>query len=215
VAGIAVSRDGAAGTAALFGDIATLPCLAAPSGSLGAMMLIYLTQQPLFAGLWLGVEASVIAGVVGLGILVADSNLPTAAVFAGLNAFPVVRLVRRTLTARSDAGGGVDWYPPGLLIGLGLAVIAAVVLVLGGLDGVRAVLHEAPAFDSSFGGNTTGFAELLDSVAFVLPGLIAGSWMAMTSTNGILAQGGSWCCSHLPPRRRYLVGPLILSPSTS
>jgi predicted membrane protein DUF2232 len=190
VAGIAVSRDGAAGTAALFGDIATLPSLAAPSGSLGAMMLIYLTQQPLFAaGLWLGVEASVIAGVVGLGILVADSNLPTAAVFAGLNAFPFVRLVRGTLTARSDAGGGVDWYPPGLLTGLGLAVIAAVVLVLGGLDGIRASSREAPAFDSSFGGNTTGLAELLDSVAFVLPGLIAGSWMAMTSTNGILGQG--------------------------
>jgi hypothetical protein len=136
VAGIAVSRDGAAGTAALFGDIATLAYRAAPSGSLGAMMLIYLTQQPLFAGgLWLGVESSVIAGVVGLGILVTDSSLPTAAVFAGLNAFPIVRLVRRALTARSDAGGGVDWYPPGLLIGLGLAVIAAVMLVLGGLDG--------------------------------------------------------------------------------
>ena len=154
------------------------------------MTFIYLTQQPLFAaGQWLGVEASLMAGVVGVGILVADSSLPTAAVFAGLNAFPVVRWVRRTLTARSDAGGGVDWDPPGLLIGLGLAVIAAVVLVLGGLDGVRAASHEAPAFDSSFGGNTTGLAELLDSVAFVLPGLIAGSWMAMTSTNGILAQG--------------------------
>jgi len=120
VAGIAVSRDGAAGTRALFGDIATLPYVAASSGSLGAMTFIYLTQQPLFAaGQWLGVEASLMAGVVGVGILVADSSLPTAAVFAGLNAFPVVRWVRRTLTARSDAGGGVDWDPPGLLIGLG------------------------------------------------------------------------------------------------
>ena len=67
MAGIAVSRDGAAGTAALFGDIATLPCLAAPSGSLGAMMLICLTQQPLFVGLWLGVRASMIAGVAWMG----------------------------------------------------------------------------------------------------------------------------------------------------
>jgi hypothetical protein len=102
------------------------------------MMLIYLTQLPLFAaGPWLGVEASVIASVVGLGILVADSSLPTAAVFAGLSAVPVVLLVRRALLARPNAGGGVDWYPPGLLTawltGLGLAVIAAVVLVLGGL----------------------------------------------------------------------------------
>jgi hypothetical protein len=82
------------------------------------MMLIYLTQLPPFAaGLWVGIEASVIAGVVGLGILVADSSLPTAAVFAGLNAFPVVLLVRRAITARSDAGGGVDGCPPGLLTG--------------------------------------------------------------------------------------------------
>ena len=191
---IAVSRRGAAGTAALFGGIAALPDLLAPGGSIGAMMLIYLTQLPLFgAGLWLGVEASVIAGVVGLGILMAGKGLPIAAVFAGLNAIPVVLLVRQALLARSGAEGSVDWYPPGLLTawltGLGLAVIAAVMLVLGSLDGMRAALREAVAFDSSFGGNTTGLAELLDSVAFVLPGLTAGSWMAMTSTNGILAQG--------------------------
>jgi hypothetical protein len=112
VAGIAVSCGGAAGTAALFGDIATLPYLAAPCGSLGAMMLIYLTQLPLFtAVLWLGGEASVIAGVVGLGILVADSSLPTAPVFAGLNAFPVVLLVRRALTARSTRGVSTGTRP--------------------------------------------------------------------------------------------------------
>jgi hypothetical protein len=123
------------------------------------MMLIYLTQLPLLGGgLWLGVGASMIAGVVGLGILVADSSLPTTAVFAGLNAFPVVLLVRRALFARSDAGGGVDRFRPGLLTawvsGRGLAVIAAVVLILGGLDGMRAALREALAFDSGFGGNT-------------------------------------------------------------
>ena len=69
----------------------------------------------------------------------ADSSLLTTAVFVGLNPFPVVLLVRRALTARSDVGSGVDWYPPGLLTGLSLAVIAAVVLVLGGLDETRAV----------------------------------------------------------------------------
>jgi len=71
----------------------------------------------------------------------------------------------------------------------GFAVIAAVVLILGGLDGMRAALREAAAFDSGFGRYTTGLAELLDSVAFVLLGLIAGLSMAMTSTNRILVQG--------------------------
>ena len=57
------------------------------------------------------------------------------------------------------------------------------------LDGRRAALREALAFDSGFGGSTTGLAELLDSVAFVLPGFIAGLSMAMTSTNRILVHG--------------------------
>jgi Predicted membrane protein (DUF2232) len=184
----------AAGIAALLGGIAALPCLLVPSGSLGAMILVYLTQLPLFvAGLWLGVGASVIAGVSALVILGAAGSLPTVATFAGLNAIPVVLLVRRALLARTGAAGIIDWYAPGLLsawlTGLGLAVVAAVVFVLGGVDGIRATLREAPALDSSFDGNTSGVDELLDSVAFVLPGLIAGSWMAMTVTNGILAQG--------------------------
>ena len=191
-----MSRPSAAGIAALLGGIAALPCLLVPSGSLGAMILVYLTQLPLFvAGLWLGVGASVIAGVSALVILGAGGSLPTAATFAGLNAIPVVLLVRRALLARTVAAGIIDWYPPGLLsawlTGLGLALVAAVVFVLGGVDGIRATLREAlaPALDGSFDGNTSGVNELLDSVAFVLPGLIAGSWMAMTVTNGILAQG--------------------------
>jgi hypothetical protein len=191
-----VSRPGAAGIAALFGGTAALPYLVVPSGSLGAMILVYLTQLPLFAaGLWLGVEASVMAGGVGLLILLVGGSSLTAATFAGLNAIPVVLLVRQSLMARAGAGGSVDWYQPGLLsawlTGLGLAVVAAVVLVLGDVDGLRAALREAltPALNGGFDGNTAGLDELLYSIAFILPGLIAASWMAMTATNGILAQG--------------------------
>jgi hypothetical protein len=135
VAGIRVSRPtSAAGIAALFGGIAALPYLVVPSGSLGAMILVYLTQLPLFAaGLWLGVEVSVIAGIAGLVILWAGGSLLTAVIFAGLNAFPVVLLVHQALLARTGGSGTIDWYPPGLLsawlTGLGLAVVAAVVLV--------------------------------------------------------------------------------------
>ena len=196
MAGIGLIRPGIAGIAALCGGLAALPYLVAPSGSLGALILVYLTQLPLFAaGLWLGVNAAVIAGVVGLVILVSADTLPTAAVFAGLNVIPVGLLVRQALLARNGAGGAIDWYPPGLLsawlTGLGLAVIAAAVLMLGGPNGMRAALHEAlaPALERGFDGNGSGRDELLDSVAFILPGLIAASWMTMTATNGILAQG--------------------------
>ena len=182
--------------AGLCGGFAALPYLVAPSGSLGALILVYLTQLPLFAaGLWLGVSAAVIAGVVGLVILVSADTLPTAAVFAGLNVIPVVLLVRQALLARNGEGGATDWYPPGLLsawlTGLGLAGIVAAVLMVGGPNGMRAALHEAltPALERGFDGNGSPRDELLDSVAFILPGLIAASWMTMTATNGILAQG--------------------------
>lgn len=196
MAGIGVRRPGIPGIAAVCGGVATLPYLVAPSGSLGTFILVYLTQLPLFAaGLWLGVSATAMAGVAGLVILVAADNLLTAAVFAGLNAVPVVLLVRQALLARTGAGSAVEWYPPGLLsawlTGLGLAVIAAAVLVLGGFDGTRAALREAlaPVLDRGFDGMASGRDQLLDSVAFVLPGIIAASWMVMTATNGILAQG--------------------------
>ena len=196
MAGIGLIRPGVAGMAGLCGGLAALPYLVAPSGSLGALILVYLTQLPLFAaGLWLGVSAAVIAGVVGLVIVVSADTLPAATVFAGLNVIPVGLLVRQALLARNGAGGAIDWYPPGLLsawlTGLGLAVIAVAVLILGGPNGMRAALHEAlaPALERGFDANGSGRDELLDSVAFILPGLIAASWMTMTATNGILAQG--------------------------
>ena len=196
MAGIGVIRPGVAGIGGLCGGVAALPYLVAPSGSLGALILVYLTQLPLFAaGLSLGVSAAAIAGVVGSMIVVSADTLPAAAVFAGLNVIPVVLLVRQALLARTGAGGAIDWYPPGLLsawlTGLGLAVIAAAVLLLGGPDGMRAALHEAlaPALERGVDGNGPGRDELLDFVGFVLPGIIAASWMTMTATNGILAQG--------------------------
>jgi hypothetical protein len=196
VAGISVNRPGGAAIAALLGGVAALPYLLAPAGSLGAIILVCLAQLPLFAaGLWLGVGASIIAGVAGSVILVAAGNLLAAVVFAGLNAIPVVLLVRQALLARTGAGGAIDWYPPGLLsawlTGLGLAAIAATMIMLGGPDGMRAALHEAlaPTLDYSVDGNPVGREELLGSLAFVLPGIIAVSWMGMATTNGILAQG--------------------------
>src|SRR5207244_10549004 len=111
--------------------------------------LVYLRQLPLFvAGLWLGVGASMLAGLAASLILMAASNLIAAAVFAGLNAVPVVLLVRQSLLARTGAGaeGVIEWYPPGLLAawltGLGLAATAAALVALGGPEGIQAALRE-------------------------------------------------------------------------
>jgi Predicted membrane protein (DUF2232) len=196
VAGISISRRGVAGIAALCGGLAALPYLMASSGSPGGILLVYFSQFPLFAaGLWQGVGASALAGLAGSVILVVTSNVVTAAAFAGLNAIPVVLLVRRSLLARTCAGGAMEWYPPGLLTalltGLGLATIVVALLLLGGRDGMQAGLREvlAPALDSNLDENTSQHEEIFGFVAFILPGIIAASWMVMTASNGSLAQG--------------------------
>src|SRR5665213_2147716 len=92
--------------------------LAVLLGSPGALILVYLTQLPLFAaGLWLGVGAAVIAGTTATLMLLAASDVLAAAVFAGLNAVPVALLVRQALLARRAPDETVAWYPPGLLTG--------------------------------------------------------------------------------------------------
>jgi len=191
-----VTRSAAAGIAALCGALGASPYLVALGGSPGAMILVYLTQLPLFvAGLWLGVGASVLAGVAASLILLVASNPIAAAVFAGLNAFPVVLLVRQALLARTGATGGIEWYPPGLLTawltGLGLGATAVAFLVLGGPEGIQGALHDllGPALGRKLDGNGPEHEELLGLAAVILPGIVAISWMVMTLTNGSLAQG--------------------------
>lgn len=187
-----MSRLGVAGCVTLCGALGAFPYLiAAASGSPGSMILVYLAQLPLFAaGLWLGVGASALAGLAALLILAIASGLVATVVFAGLNAVPVVMLVRQSLLARTGAAGTAEWYPPGLLAawltGLGLAAAGAAIVMLGGPEGIEAALAGAlaPAF-----GHKPGEGEFLGFAAFVLPSMLAISWMIMTATNGSLAQG--------------------------
>ena len=87
----------------LCGAVARLPRISALMlGTPGALILVYLTQLPLFvAGLWLGVGAAAIAGLSRhRWSCWPASDLLGAAIFAGLNAVPVVLLVRQALLAR-------------------------------------------------------------------------------------------------------------------
>src|SRR5689334_2148161 len=155
------------------------------------MILIYLAQLPLFAaGLWLGAGAATFAGLVAAAILVAAGNLMVAAVFGALNVIPVILLVRLSLLARTGHDGQITWYPPGFLTawlsGLGLAAAAATIVFLGGRQGMQAALREVltPALDRGLDVVPPEHDELLELLAFVLPGIVATSWMVMTATNG-------------------------------
>jgi hypothetical protein len=191
-----VSRLGFAGVSVVCGALAAGPYLLVLTGSTASMILVYLAQLPLFAaGLWLGTGASASAGFVAALILAGAGNLRASGLFAALNIVPVVLLVRQSLLARTTPGNAVEWYPPGLLTawltGLGLVAAAVTFVFFGGPQGMQAVLREAlaPALDRRLGEITPELDELLAFVAFIFPGIIATSWMVMTASNGILAQG--------------------------
>ena len=171
--------------------------LAVVLGSPGGLILVYLTQLPLFAaGLWLGTGAAAIASLTATLMLFAASDLLAAAVFAGLNGVPVTLLVRQALLARRQPDETVVWYPPGMLAawltGFALAGIGIAVIAFGGPSGLHAALRDViqEALDRlRFQPGTVDEGEIADALAVVVPGIIAASWMVMTVINATLAQG--------------------------
>jgi hypothetical protein len=191
-----MGRFSALGAGAALGAVGAALYLAVLTGSPGALILAYLAQLPLFAaGLWLGVGAAVSAGITASVALLAVGGLFAAALFAGLYAAPIVLLVRQALLARNAPDGALEWYPPGLLAvwltGLGLLALAGAALFLGGPSGIETQLREtlAPAIDRFVDESGSSREALTKLLALVTPGAIAASWMVMTASNGILAQG--------------------------
>ncbi len=171
--------------------------LAVVLGSPGGLILVYLTQLPLFAaGLWLGVGAAAIAGLTATLMLLAASDFLAAAVFAGLNVIPVTLLVRQALLARRQPDETVVWYPPGMLAAwltaIALAGIGIAAIAFGGPTELHAALRNViqQALDQlHFQPGSVDEAEIADALALVVPGIIAASWMVMAVINATLAQG--------------------------
>jgi hypothetical protein len=191
-----MDRLAMAAIAAACGAASACLYLALMLASPGAMILVYLTQLPLFlAGLWLGVAAAAIAGVSAAVVLLAASDVLAAAIFVALNAVPVVVLVRQALLARRDADGTLRWYPSGHLTvwvaALGILGIAAALLLLGGPDGLQATLRDviARALDTLTERSLPDRDRVAQTIASVIPGIAAASWMVMAVINGALAQG--------------------------
>ncbi len=181
---------------ALLGALGAALYLAVLTGSPGAAILAYLTPLPLFAaGLWLGARAAAVAGLTASAILLATSDILAAALFAGLYAAPVVLLVRQALLSRSGPSGALQWYPPGLLTGwlagLGLAALAAALLCFGGPSGIEMSLRHVltPVIDRFVDDSGAARDALTTLLVLVIPGIVVGSWMMMTVSNAVLAQG--------------------------
>ena len=191
-----MGRFAVAGVAALCGALGACPYLAPLGGTHGSLVLVSLSQLPLFiGGLWGGVTVAALAGLTALLMLLVASNIMVVIMFAALDVVPVILLVRQALLAHTGADGAIEWYPPGLLTawltGLGLTAIMVTLLLFGRPDDIQAAVQEilAPALDRLFDEGTPGRNELAGLLAMIMPGIIAASWMVMTLTNGSLAQG--------------------------
>ncbi|HYD70382.1 DUF2232 domain-containing protein [Azospirillum sp.] len=185
------------------GAVSALFYAAVLFGSVGALILAYLAPLPLLlAGLWLGPRATAIAGGTAAVLVLLASGSVTALVgYAISAAVPAAFVVRQALLARPTAGGGVEWYPPGLLLmgltGFGIAAFfAAVVWTIGEPGGLEGVLREtlagmvrAVAPEGGTAAQSGALGPEAFGIARLMPGLVVVSWLLMTIINGALAQG--------------------------
>jgi hypothetical protein len=189
-----MAREGMLAVA--LGAVSGLLFLSLLSGSLAAMLLVNMTQLPLFlAGLMLGPHAAAIAGAAGaLGTLTATS-VNGALLFVVGYAAPVVVLSWQALRWRTDPAGAIWWYPPGRLLawlvaGALASIGAGAVLTLGhegGFEGaVRATLNEQLTL--LLAGDSAKSAPLAAVMAALFPGIGAATWMLVTGANATLAQ---------------------------
>jgi len=181
---------------AAFGAVAGLMYVGVMLGTPGALILVYLTQLPLFlAGLWRGAGAAVAAGITGTLVLAGASDLVGAGIFAVLNAAPVALLVRQALLARRRDDGTLAWYPPGLLTawltGYALVGIGGAVLLMGGPESLQSSLRDvlAQVLDRMYERRLPNRDEVAATLASIIPGIVAASWMVTVVVNAALAQG--------------------------
>jgi hypothetical protein len=168
-------------------------------GSIGAIILAYLSTLPLFAtglalGLWPVLTAAT-TGVVITGIV--DTPL-TALLYGALSAAPVAWMIHLALLSRSSPDGA-EWYPGGRLatwlaaIASGYFVIALVVLsgdeggLRGRIDSFLTMIFERIAQRPV--AEIEGAEGLIASWEPLFPAFVGLSWMIMMVVNGVLAQG--------------------------
>lgn len=168
------------------------------TGSPAAFLLAYLAQLPLFAvGLWMGTGAMAVASATGVFVTFAAGGFVFATIYAVANAAPAFVVVRQALLWRPK-DGGVEWYPPGglltALFGLASAVFVAVAIAFAGREGGLESAIEGfvvGMLRTLAGPSGAGLADLEaygSQIARIFAGIVAVSWLVMTTVNGALAQ---------------------------
>jgi len=187
------------------GVLSTLLYLSVVSGSFGAVILAYLAPLPLLmVGLGLGLRSGLVAGAVAMLAVALFGGVLFGLTYGLANVAVVAVIVRQALLVRTAPDGGVEWYPPGLLLviltGLGLAGIGAAALATlgnpGGLEGaVREFLVVGLGDVATMPTGTDAqvselpVSDMVEGFTQVFPALVVVSWLAMAIINASLAQG--------------------------
>jgi predicted membrane protein DUF2232 len=181
-------------TAVLLGALSALLYLSVIVTPGGVIMASF-TQAPLFiAGLSLGLPAALMATAVASVSVMTAGGLLGGIVHALVNALPVLILLNRALLSRRAPDGGVEWYPPGLLVawlsGLAAVTLGVLLTILAmGQGGMAGSVHrQIDLILPMFGPNQESLRPLFEIVAPILPAIIVAAWMLVTMANGAIAQ---------------------------
>jgi len=181
-------------TAVLLGGLSALLYLSVIVTPGGVIMASF-TQAPLFiAGLSLGLPAALMATAVASVSVMTAGGLLGGIVHALVNALPVLILLNRALLSRRAPDGGVEWYPPGLLVawlsGLAAVTLGVLLTILAmGQGGMAGSVHrQIDLILPMFGPNQESLRPLFEIVAPILPAIIVAAWMLVTMANGAIAQ---------------------------
>ncbi|MEO9901665.1 DUF2232 domain-containing protein [Nisaea sp.] len=193
---------GAAATASALMYLSTI------LGSLGAVLLAFLSPLPLFAlALGRGWVAGIAAALAGSAIVLVAANGMAALFFLVFCGLPPALLARQALLARplneDQENKDLEWFPPGMLA-MWLTAIPATglltAIVVTGLqgEGLEAIVRvEVEALFEAMGTTFQGplalppeqLAAARELTIAVLPGVAGLQWAAMILVNGLLAQG--------------------------
>lgn len=167
-------------------------------GVLGAPLFAYFVQLPLlFVGLSLGLASASLASLGSLGLVILFGGSIAALVFLVVQVAPSLLAARQALLSRQGEDGGVEWYPPGFVLGH-LVLYAALVMILalvwvwfmtGNIEAAfSAAIAQVLEQMGASGMQAAAFGQELVDHAALVPGVVAVSWVLMTIVNAVLAQ---------------------------
>ncbi len=194
---------GSIGVPLAAGLLSSVLFLSLAKGFAAGMLLSYLAPLPLLmVGLNRGMAAALVAGLAATAGVALTAGGLSSLPFAITAVLPSLVVTRQALLWRTNATGGVEWYPPGLLLGwltgMGMAlVVIGVVLIPGQTDSGEVVGVQDWVADT-IGRTLKLLAPSLtvEQRRAVLgwwvpyfPAMVAGSWLMMALLNAVAAQG--------------------------